>query len=99
MVTGMDVKSVINVMGTKGQTHTCELIAALHKLKPKSSPKVVQLHGNNPSSNGIVFLMDNSFGDGHWTVFHNGAYYDPIFGKLDSYPPWINKQFAISVNL
>jgi hypothetical protein len=98
MVTGLDVKSVIDTIGTDRQTNTGQLMEALRRLRPRATPKVVQLGGNNPQSDSIVFLKDTSSGGGHWTVFHNGAYYDPIFGRLDAYPTWIRKQFAIRVN-
>ena len=98
MVTGVDVKSVIDTIGTDRQTNTGQLVEALRRLRPRATPKVVQLGGNNPQSDSIVFLKDTSSGDGHWTVFHNGTYYDPIFGRLDAYPAWIRKQFAIRVN-
>jgi hypothetical protein len=98
MVTGVDVKSVIDTIGTDRQTNTGQLVEALRRLRPRATPKVVQLGGNNPQSDSIVFLKDTSSGGGHWTVFHNGTYYDPIFGRLDAYPAWIRKQFAIRVN-
>jgi hypothetical protein len=98
MVTGVDVKSVIHTIGTDRLTNTGQLVKALRRLRPRATPKVVQLGGNNPRSDSIVFLTDTSSGGGHWTVFHNGTYYDPIFGRLDAYPSWIRKQFAISVN-
>ena len=98
MVTGVDVKSVIHTIGTDRQTNTGQLVKALRLLRPRTTPKVVQLGGNNPKRDSIVFLTDTSSGGGHWTVFHNGTYYDPIFGRLDAYPSWIRKQFAISVN-
>jgi len=98
MVTGVDIKSVIHTIGTDRPTNTGQLVKALRRLRPRATPKVVQLDGNNPHSDSIVFLTDTSSGGGHWTVFHNGTYYDPIFGRLDAYPSWIRKQFAISVN-
>jgi hypothetical protein len=98
MVTGVDVKSVIHTIGTDRQTNAGQLVKALRRLRPHATPKVVQLGGNNPRSDSIVFLTDTSSGGGHWTVFHNGTYYDPIFGRLDAYPSWIRKRFAISVN-
>jgi hypothetical protein len=98
MVTGVDVKSVIHTIGTDQPTNTGQIVEALHRLRPHVTPTIVQLGGNNPRSDSIVFLSDASSGSGHWTVFHHGTYYDPIFGQIDAYPSWIRKQFAISVN-
>ena len=97
MITGVDVNSVIQTMGTNRGTTAAQLIAALRRFNPRATPKIVQLDGRNPESDSIVFLMDTSSGGGHWTVFHDGKYYDPVFGKLGEYPSWIRKQFAISV--
>ena len=97
MITGVDVNSVIQTMGTNRGTTASQLIEALRRLNPRATPKIVQLDGKNPRANSIVYLMDTSSGGGHWTVFHDGKYYDPVFGKLGEYPPWIRKQFAISV--
>jgi hypothetical protein len=99
MFTGLDVNSVIQSMGTNRGTSAGQLIEALRRFRPQVTPRVTQLHGSNPRVDSIVYLTDpNSTGAGHWTVFHGGAYYDPIFGKLGEYPSWIRKQFAISVN-
>ena len=97
MITGVDVNSVIQTMGTNRGTTASQLIEALRRFNPRATPKIVQLDGKNPTSNSIVYLMDTSSGGGHWTVFHDGKYYDPVFGRLGEYPPWIRKQFAISV--
>ena len=99
MITGVDVRSVIQSMGTNRGTSAGQLISALRRFRPQVTPKVTQLHGSNPRVDSIVYLTDpSSAGAGHWTVFHGGEYYDPIFGKLGEYPSWIRKQFAISVN-
>jgi hypothetical protein len=97
MITGVDVDFVIRTMGTNRGTTASQLIEALRRFNPRATPKIVQLDGKNPRADSIVYLMDTSSGGGHWTVFHDGKYYDPVFGKLGEYPPWIRKQFAISV--
>ena len=98
MITGVDVKTVVNMVGTDRGTNAEQLVSALRRLKPQLAPKIVQLHGRNPANNSIVSLIDPTSGGRHWTVFHNGAYYDPIFGKVNDYPSWVRKQFAIAVN-
>jgi hypothetical protein len=99
MIAGVDVRSVIQSMGTNRATNAGQLIDALRQLRPQVMPKVTQLHGSDPRVDSIVYLTDTSFGGGHhWTVFRGGKYYDPTFGKLGQYPSWVRKQFAISVN-
>ncbi len=97
MITGVDVNSVIQTIGSDKGTTAAQLIEALRCFNPGSTPKIVQLKGRNPRADSIVYLLDTSSGGGHWTVFHDGKYYDPVFGRLGEYPPWIRKQFAISL--
>lgn len=95
MVTGVDVSTVVKVVGTDRGTTPEQLLHALRRLKPESTPRVVLLNGRDPHMNGIVEVLDRSAGKYHWTVYHDGAYYDPIFGKLSDYPEWVQKQVAI----
>lgn len=98
MVTGVDVSTVVKVVGTDRGTTPDQLVHALRQLSPQSSPRVVLLHGRHPNTNSIVELLDRSAGKFHWTVYRDGVYYDPIFGKLSDYPDWMQKQVAIVVN-
>jgi hypothetical protein len=95
MVTGVDVDTVVKVVGTDRGTTPAQLVHAIRQLKPKSSPRVVWLNGRDPGTNSVVELFDRSAGKFHWTVYHDGTYYDPIFGRLSGYPDWVQKQVAI----
>lgn len=98
MVTGVDVPTVVKVVGTDRGTTPAQLLYALHRLQPASPAKIVRLKGQDPGATSIVELFDTSAGKFHWTVFHEGAYYDPIFGKVSNYPGWMQKQVAIVLN-
>jgi len=97
MVTGADIATVIRTMGGRGTTAK-QLVAEIRRINPQARTKIQWLGGNDPAANSIVYLRDPSFRAGHWTVFHGGVYYDPIFGKMEAYPSWISKQLAITIN-
>ena len=87
MLAGVSLEKSVSVFGKRGGTTTKEVIAALKKLGVKCGNKLFLAKNHIMTPICIAklhFSWDKSHT--HWTIYHNGVFYDPAIGKTERYP-------------
>jgi len=79
MIAGVSLDESIRAFGgKKGGTRTNDVISALRKLGFNTSDRLIRFNGACfPSDTVIVKLRFSDSKETHWTLWHEGRFYDP----------------------
>lgn len=90
MIAGVTLEESIEAFGGKrGGTRTKDLVAALRKLGIEcGDPPLIRINGQCYPDTCIVKLHFNDRKNTHWTVWHEGRFYDP-----EAYPNFFINEF------
>jgi hypothetical protein len=80
MIAGITLEESIEVFGKRSATRTKDLVAALRKLGIDcGDPPLTRIKGTMLTRTCIVKLHFDYQTHTHWTLWHNGQFYDPDF--------------------
>jgi hypothetical protein len=89
MIAGITLEESIKVFGTKGGTHTNDLIRAFKRLGISCDNRPILIGPRHKyRTKPPICIVRQHFKDRkntHWVVFYKGMYYDPSLGTLERY--------------
>lgn len=84
MLSGKDIDTVINDMGTNGSTSIGQLIEILDRYGINHAERNVRVSKKNPEPHKRSILTVHANGGyTHWVLLYDGVYYDPEFGVIE----------------
>lgn len=87
MLAGVPIEEAIAVMHTAGPTSIGQLVKALDHYGIGHGEKNTRYSKKNPELPKMAVLTVHMPEYNHWVVYHEGQYFDPEFGLLDSCHP------------
>lgn len=96
-ITGIGLERAISVFGTRGCTTTKQVVAALRKLGIPCADTLTRIKGQSKPPLCMVVLHFAGEKFKHWTVYHQGLYYDPSMGIGDTYSEGVRETSYLEI--
>lgn len=86
MLAGITLEKSIALFGSRASTSTKQVVAALNQLGIPNAGQLTRLKkGIEKPQTCMVVLHFEGSNDTHWTLWHNGFFWDPAAGVFRAY--------------